>query len=145
MADVFSKAERSRIMAAVKSRDTTPEMIVRRLVHSLGGRYRLHAAQLPGCPDLVLPARRKIIFVHGCFWHRHCCAAGRSMPASRADYWATKFARNVARDRRSRRALRRLRWNVLVVWECQTRVGRMGALKARLERFLAEDLEGEAT
>src|SRR5688572_19845135 len=122
MPDQFSPAERSRIMRAVKSRDTTPEMIVRRLVHGLGYRYRLECRDLPGQPDLVLPRLGKAIFVHGCFWHRDACEAGQSTPASRLDYWNAKFARNVLRDGRNLRKLRRLGWSVLVVWECQTRL-----------------------
>jgi DNA mismatch endonuclease (patch repair protein) len=136
MADTFTKAERSRVMAAVKGRNTTPELTVRRMVHSLGYRYRIHVDRLPGCPDLVFPARRKIILVHGCFWHRHHCSAGQSMPATRVEYWSAKFARNQARDRRNRRALQRLGWSLLTVWECQTRVARQLALRERLVAFL---------
>jgi DNA mismatch endonuclease, patch repair protein len=137
MPDQFSPAERSRIMRAVKSGDTTPEMIVRRLVHGLGYRYRLRARDLPGQPDLVLPRLGKAIFVHGCFWHRHACGAGQSTPASRMEYWNAKFARNVLRDRSNLRKLRRLGWSVLVVWECQTRLARRDALVSRLDRFLS--------
>jgi DNA mismatch endonuclease (patch repair protein) len=137
MPDQFTPAERSRVMRAVKSGDTTPELVVRRLVHGLGYRYRLHARDVPGQPDLVLPRLGKAIFVHGCFWHRHACDAGQSTPATRCDYWLAKFARNVERDRRTLRKLRRLGWSVLVVWECQTRVARRAALERRLARFLS--------
>ena len=123
-------------MRAVKSGDTTPELIVRRLVHGMGFRYRLHGSDLPGQPDVVLPRHCKAIFVHGCFWHRHACNAGQSMPATRVEYWHAKFDRNVARDRSNLRKLRRLGWSVLVVWECQTRVAKREALSKRLERFL---------
>ena len=136
MPDQFSPAERSRVMRAVKSGDTTPELVVRRLVHALGYRFRLHRRDLPGQPDLVFPRLGKAIQVHGCFWHRHACDAGQSTPASRLDYWNAKFARNVARDRRNLRKLRRLGWSVLVVWECQTRLAHRQALERRLERFL---------
>lgn len=136
MADQFSTAERSRIMRAVKSGDTTPEMIVRRLVHGMGYRYRLRCRDLPGQPDLVLPRLCKAIFVHGCFWHRHSCGAGQSTPASRIEYWQAKFTRNVARDRSNLRKLRRLGWSVLVVWECQTAARKRAALERRLIRFL---------
>lgn len=125
-------------MRAVKSGDTTPELIVRRLVHGLGYRYRLHAGDLPGKPDLVLPRHGKAIFVHGCFWHRHRCSAGQSTPASRVNYWQAKFERNVARDRANLRKLRREGWSVLVVWECQTKVARLQALERRLLRFLGD-------
>ena len=136
MPDQFSPAERSRIMRAVKSGDTAPELIVRRLIHAMGYRYRLHGSDLPGKPDIVLPRLGKAIFVHGCFWHRHACPSGQSAPATRVDYWQAKFDRNVTRDRTSLRKLRRLGWSVLVVWECQTRTQKLAALRARLERFL---------
>lgn len=136
MPDQFSALERSRVMRAVKSGDTTPELIVRRIVHALGYRFRLHRRDLPGQPDLVFPRLGKAIQVHGCFWHRHACEAGRSTPATRVDYWNAKFSRNVERDRRNLRRLRRLGWRVLVVWECQTRVAKRATLEARLARFL---------
>ncbi len=136
MPDRFSPAERSRVMRAVKSGDTTPELIVRRLIHALGYRYRLHGSDLPGKPDIVLPRHGKAVFVHGCFWHRHACPAGESTPATRVDYWQAKFDRNVARDRASLRKLRGLGWSVLVVWECQTRPRTRDRLRSRLTRFL---------
>jgi DNA mismatch endonuclease, patch repair protein len=126
--------ERSRIMAAVKSQDTKPEMAVRRMVHALGFRYRLHVRALPGSPDMVFPSRRKVIFVHGCFWHRHRCEGGRSMPASNVSYWTAKFERNRLRDRRNRRLLWKLGWKVLVLWECQ--IGRKERLLSRIVAFL---------
>lgn len=127
--------ERSRIMAAVKSRNTTPEMIVRRIVHGLGYRYRLHVRALPGAPDLVFPRLRKILFVSGCFWHIHHCGRCR-IPAANRRYWIQKLERNAARDKRIRRALRRAGWRVLTVWECQTPVNKSDVLTARLRRFL---------
>jgi DNA mismatch endonuclease (patch repair protein) len=123
-------------MRCVKSGDTTPEMVVRRLVHALGYRFRLNNRRLPGQPDLVLPRLGKAIFVHGCFWHRHACEAGQSTPASRVDYWQAKFTRNVLRDRSNLRKLRRSGWSVLVVWECQTGLRKREALERRLARFL---------
>lgn len=136
MPDTFSPAEHSAIMAAVKSKNTTPEMVVRRLVHGLGYRYRLHVASLPGAPDLVFPRLRKIIIVNGCFWHMHSCGRCR-IPASRRKYWVAKLQRNAQRDKRTRRALRRLGWQVLVVWECQTGNNRRKSLSDRLESFLS--------
>jgi DNA mismatch endonuclease, patch repair protein len=118
MTDTVSQSERSRIMAAVKSKDTAPEMAVRRLVHAMGYRYRLNVRSLPGSPDLVFPRLRKIINVNGCFWHLHRCARCR-LPASRRRYWTTKLQRNAARDQRTRQQLRRGGWQVLVIWECQ--------------------------
>lgn len=117
--DVMSPRARSRLMAQVKSKDTGPELRVRCLVHSLGLRFRLHDRRLPGTPDLVLRRHRAVIFVHGCFWHRHECARA-TMPKSNLKYWTEKFAANLQRDRRHAAALRRLGWRVLTVWECQT-------------------------
>src|SRR3954447_10513430 len=106
-------------MAAVTSKDTGPELLVRRIIHRMGYRYRLHVRTLPGTPDLVFPARRKIINVSGCFWHMHGC--GRcQIPATRRPYWEAKLHRNRRRDQRTRRALQRLGWAVLTVWECET-------------------------
>jgi len=119
MTDQFTPEKRREIMRAVHSKDTSPEMCVRRLVHGLGYRYRLHVRALPGSPDLVFVSRRKVIFVHGCFWHRHTCRNGRSMPSSRVAYWQAKFERNRKRDQRNRRNLRKAGWAVLVLWECQ--------------------------
>ena len=134
MPDVFSRRKRSEVMRAVRGQDTKPEMVVRRLVHGLGFRYRLHDRNLPGHPDLVFPFRGKIIFVHGCFWHRHRCEAGQSMPASRVDYWRAKFERNRSRDVKVRRQLVRSGWRVLVIWECQTR--NLDRLRKRVKTFL---------
>ncbi|HAU36468.1 MAG TPA: very short patch repair endonuclease [Phycisphaerales bacterium] len=136
MADTVCTSERSRIMAAVKSKDTAPEMIVRRMVHSLGYRYRLHVKSLPGTPDLVFPRLRKVINVSGCFWHMHRCGRCR-IPASRRRYWVSKLAKNAARDKRTNRALRDKGWDVFTVWECQTRASRMSKLKARIVAFLS--------
>ena len=136
MADNISKAERSRVMAAVKAKDTMPELVVRRLVHAMGFRYRLHDASLPGCPDLVFRRLRKVIIVNGCFWHMHPCGRCR-IPASRRGYWLNKLTRNAARDKQSLRALRRAGWRVLTVWECQTNLQRLDRLKARIASFLS--------
>lgn len=122
-------------MAAVKSKDTSPELIVRRLAHALGYRFRLHAASLPGKPDLVFPRLRKIIIVNGCFWHMHTCGRCR-IPSSRRVYWLAKLARNAARDKRTLRSLRQAGWKVLVVWECQTNPKNLLRLTARLRAFL---------
>jgi DNA mismatch endonuclease, patch repair protein len=135
MADVLTPQERSACMRAVRSRDTSPEMRVRRLAHALGYRYVLHGADLAGRPDLVFPARRKLIFVHGCFWHLHQCKRGRRRPATNADYWTKKRARNKARDKWAIATLTDEGWGVLVVWECQTKD--VEALTRRLLQFLA--------
>jgi DNA mismatch endonuclease (patch repair protein) len=135
MTDVFTKFERSRIMAAVKSKDTTPELLVRRLAHSMGYRYRLHVRSMPGCPDMVFPRLRKVINVNGCFWHLHGCAHCR-IPSSHRHYWVNKLHRNVQRDEQVRRQLRRAGWKVLTVWECQTRIPNLARLQTKIVRFL---------
>jgi DNA mismatch endonuclease Vsr len=119
--DTLTPAERSARMALIRSKNTKPEMVVRRLLHGLGYRYRLHRKDLPGAPDLVFPARKTILFVHGCFWHGHegCKIAHR--PDSRSAYWVDKFERNKTRDLRNEKALRQAGWNVLTVWECETK------------------------
>lgn len=134
--DTFSRAQRSRIMRLVRSQDTKPEMAVRKLTHALGYRFRLHRKDLPGKPDLVFTSRRKIIFVHGCFWHQHRCKRGNRIPSSRREYWLPKLQRNAARDKTVLRQLRKLGWRVLVVWECQTKPNKLDRLADRIARFL---------
>jgi DNA mismatch endonuclease, patch repair protein len=133
--DILSRSERSKRMALIRSRDTKPEWIVRRLVHAMGYRFRLHVRSLPGCPDLVFRSRAKVIFVHGCFWHMHknCCRP----PKSRLRYWKPKLERNAQRDKRVRRELHRSGWRSLVIWECETDGG--DELKRRIRRFLDVD------
>lgn len=121
MVDVHSREQRRRNMAAIKGKDTKPEMVVRRLVYRLGYRYRLHSRDLPGRPDLLFRSRRKVIFVHGCFWHMHECRYGQVEPQTNARFWQEKRQANVQRDRRQVMALESEGWHVLVVWECQTR------------------------
>ncbi len=132
MSDTFDSATRSRTMAAVKSRDTVVELRVRRSLHSAGLRYRLHRKDLPGSPDVVLPSLRTVVFVHGCFWHRHAGCKRASTPASHTEYWLPKLARNVLRDRVNSQRLADLGWTVLVVWECQARPGQLAALAGQL-------------
>jgi DNA mismatch endonuclease (patch repair protein) len=134
LTDTVSSEVRSRIMQAVPTRHTTPEMVVRKAAFAMGHRFRLHRKDLPGSPDLVFPGKKKAIFVHGCFWHRHACPRGRSTPASRLDYWLPKFERNQIRDRRVQRELKKLGWSYLVIWECQTKDA--AKLVARLAKFL---------
>lgn len=117
--DSVSRKKRSQIMALVRSKDTRPEMAVRKLVWNLGYRYRLHRRDLPGCPDLVFSGSRKVIFVHGCFWHRHKGCALARLPKSRLDFWGPKLESNALRDKRNKRALARRGWRVLTVWECE--------------------------
>lgn len=119
MSDHLDAEHRSLNMAAIKSRDTSPEMFVRRMLHSLGYRYRTHARNLVGKPDLVFSARRKVIFVNGCFWHSHQCDQGRRKPKSNEAYWSGKIESNVKRDERNLAGLAALGWESLVVWECE--------------------------
>jgi DNA mismatch endonuclease (patch repair protein) len=121
-------------MSKIRSTDSAPEMLVRRLAFGLGYRYRLHVAKLPGKPDLVFPAKQKAIFVHGCFWHQHQhCQEGRP-PSSNTGYWGPKLQRNVERDEKSRAQLRRMGWKSLVIWECKTKS--RTRLAAKLKKFL---------
>jgi DNA mismatch endonuclease, patch repair protein len=119
--DTISVQRRSANMRAIRSKNTGPEMIVRRLIYSLGYRYRLHRKDLPGNPDLVFASRRKILFLHGCFWHGHGCKRGSRIPKTNIEYWEKKLARNKARDAEHKTALENLGWGVLVIWECQTK------------------------
>lgn len=119
--DTLSKRERSTRMGLVKSKNTSPEMIVRAFVHQLGYRYRLHGAKLPGRPDLVFASRRKVIFVHGCFWHRHNRCSLARLPKSRQEFWLPKLENNKARNAVNLRALTRLGWTSMVIWECELR------------------------
>lgn len=135
--DTLTPAERSARMGLVRSKDTKPEVLVRKLTHSMGFRYRLHDSSLPGKPDLVFPGRRKIIFVHGCFWHRHGTCKNTRWPKSRLEFWKPKLERNRARDLSNRKALRKLGWRVLVIWECQ--IEESERLRERIRHFLADD------
>lgn len=132
--DSLTPEERSEIMARVRSKNSRPELFVRKLVYALGYRYRLHQRDLPGSPDLVFRPSHKVIFVHGCFWHRHANCALARMPKSRVDFWSEKLEGNRRRDERNKRALAREGWKVLTVWECQIRDA--SRLEARVRRFL---------
>jgi DNA mismatch endonuclease (patch repair protein) len=132
--DTLSPEQRSALMGRIRSSDTLPEMIVRRLVHRLGFRYRLHAIGLPGRPDLVFRGRRKIIFVNGCFWHQHADCRRAFKPRSRCEFWKSKLARNVERDKVVSAELTKLGWEVCVIWECET--VDLERLEARVLRFL---------
>lgn len=139
MADRLSSEVRSALMGRIRARDTQPELTVRRLLHSMGYRYRLHRRDLPGNPDLVLHGRRKVIFVHGCFWHQHSGCRHNRVPDSNRDYWEPKLARNVRRDREARTALVDMGWDVMIVWECETSEQR--GLRKRLQQFLNRRVE----
>lgn len=131
--DTLSPEQRSERMSRVRAKDSKPEMVVRRAAHAMGYRYRLHRNDLPGKPDLVFPAKKKVVFVHGCFWHRHDCKLGR-LPKSNLDFWLPKLQKNRQRDLANQAALNALGWEALIVWECE--IGDEGALRARLGDFL---------
>ena len=131
--DTVSPEGRSRIMSHVKGRDTTPEKRVRSLLHSMGYRFRLQRADLPGKPDIVLPKFKTVIFVNGCFWHRHPGCKRATLPKSNAEFWRQKLEKNVARDRRNIQTLKDLGWYVLIIWECELKDTR--TLQARLSDF----------
>ena len=134
MADMFSPEERSRIMSRVRSKGTGPEKKVRSLLHHLGYRFRLHRKDLPGNPDIVFPSRKKVIFVHGCFWHRHDCKAGRKIPKTNTEYWTEKISRNVVRDAEQSYSLQAAGWERLIIWECEMRDEEQ--LKTKILEFL---------
>lgn len=118
MVDIVDKATRSRMMAGIRGRDTKPEMLLRKALHRRGFRFRLHARDVPGRPDLLLPRYRAAIFVHGCFWHRHNGCRYSTTPATNPEFWQRKFDSNVERDQRDLKALEAAGWRVAIVWEC---------------------------
>lgn len=132
--DKLSPEQRSENMRRIRGKDTRPEMVVRRLLYGMGYRYRLHQRILPGCPDLVFFGRKKVVFVHGCFWHLHQSCKIAHFPATRQDYWRQKLESNKRRDERTKRTLRRRGWTPLIVWECETRD--LERLSSRLRDFL---------
>lgn len=136
MNKLSSTERRSALMASIPSRNTRPEITVRRLLHAMGYRFRLHGRQLPGCPDIVLARHKAAIFVHGCFWHQHKGCADGHLPRARTDYWWPKLKRNVRRDVEAIEALKVLSWKILVVWECETR--QPERLRERLIEFLRQ-------
>lgn len=121
MVDIMSPADRSRLMAGIKGKNSQPELLVRQLLFASGYRFRLHRRDLPGTPDIVMPSRKIVIFVHGCFWHRHQGCRYAKLPATRPDFWKAKLEANVERDRNAVEKLQALGWRVLCVWECATR------------------------
>ena len=137
MTDTVSPERRSEIMSRIRSQGMKPEMDVRRLTHAMGYRYRLHRTDLPGKPDLVFPGRRKVIFVHGCFWHQHAGCDHVREPQSNRDYWLPKLKRNAERDAEQQRRLADLGWRMLVLWECEVRQGGE-MLGERIRCFLDE-------
>jgi DNA mismatch endonuclease (patch repair protein) len=131
--------ERSALMARVRSKDTRPELAVRRMAHRLRFRFRLHRRDIPGTPDLAFIAKRKVVFVHGCFWHSHVGCALASVPTARPEYWLRKLERNRLRDQQTLDVLQHQGWRVLIIWECETRDA--GTLAKKLSNFLNDDTE----
>lgn len=135
MPDKFTPEKRSTIMSHVKGRNTAPELVVRKLLHRLGYRFRLHRKDLPGTPDIVLPKYRTVIFVHGCFWHGHSGCPRAARPTSNADFWNNKIDKNMARDSKAQEDLAVLGWQALVIWQCQIRD--LAVLQERLRNFIS--------
>lgn len=138
MVDTVSAQVRSRIMAQVKSKDTKPEMTVRRLLHGLGYRFRLHRKDLPGKPDLTFPSRRKIVFVNGCFWHSHAGCKRARPPSSNTSFWLAKLRQNRERDKRNLALLKECGWGTMVIWECE--LADIDAVSRDLIAFLEQDV-----
>ncbi|MDZ5435404.1 DNA mismatch endonuclease Vsr [Pseudomonas fluorescens] len=124
--DIVDKATRSRMMSGIRAKNTRPEMMIRKFLHAMGYRFRLHRRDLPGKPDIVLPKLMTCIFVHGCFWHRHPGCQYSSTPSTNIDFWAEKFRKNIDRDVRHQKELELKGWNVVVIWECELKKGRSG-------------------
>lgn len=137
MADVFSKEKRSLIMSRIKGLNTKPEVLVRSYIHKMGFRFRIDGRGLPGKPDIVLPRHRKVVFVHGCFWHGHRGCPRSKRPSTNEEFWNRKLDLNIERDKRFRRDLRTLGWKFLVLWECELK--KPDKVLVKLERFLHED------
>ena len=142
--DVVDSATRSRMMARIRSKDTKPEMTVRRYLHGQGFRYRLHVRDLPGSPDLVLPKYRVAILVHGCFWHRHAGCRFATTPASNVERWNVKFRANMDRDARKLESLEKAGWHVIVVWECELRRDPAGRLQRLAQEIMQQDSRSES-
>jgi DNA mismatch endonuclease, patch repair protein len=137
MVDNRTAESRSALMAGVRQKNTSPEMIVRRLLHRMGYRFRLHRKDLPGRPDVVLPRLKKVIFVHGCFWHQHDCKKA-SLPKSNVEFWTEKLGKNVQRDQRTNEHLELLGWTTLTIWECETK--HIDNITSKIIAFLSTDL-----
>lgn len=138
----MNPVQRSAHMAKIKSKNTKPELLLRKGLHALGFRYRLHDAKLPGKPDLVFPSRRKVVFVNGCFWHGHDCPVGARLPKSNTDFWIEKRERNQARDQRQMAQLKDLGWECLVVWECDIKASK--GVPNEVPKYLSGDADSSA-
>ncbi|WP_037070808.1 MULTISPECIES: very short patch repair endonuclease [Rhizobium] len=143
MTDTLDAKARSERMSRIRGKDSKPELVVRRLAHGMGFRYRLHRKDVPGSPDLVFGSRKKVIFVHGCFWHRHgdsSCKLAR-LPKSRLDFWLPKLERNAARDAENSAHLEALGWDEMIVWECQVTKANLPILRENIRKFLCDEVD----
>ena len=143
MTDTLDRQARSERMSRIRGKDSKPELVVRRLVHGMGFRYRLHRKDVPGKPDLVFGSRKKVIFVHGCFWHRHndsACKLSR-LPKSRLDFWLPKLERNAERDAENSARLKALGWDEMIVWECQVTKANLPVLSENIRKFLCDEVD----
>lgn len=136
MVDIVDRKTRSRMMSGIRGRDTQPEMLIRKSLHSLGFRYRVHASELPGCPDLVFPKYRAVLFVHGCFWHRHCGCRLTTTPSSNIAFWDQKFRRTAERDEEVLAKLKKLGWRIGIIWECSLKKSELPSISKQLASWL---------
>lgn len=134
--DKFSKKKRSEIMSLVKGKNTKPELLVRKICFGLGFRYRLHGSNLPGKPDLVFTKHKKVIFVHGCFWHGHTCRSGQNRPSQNSLYWKQKLDKNILRDKKNQKSLKSSSWRYLIVWQCEMKIKDRERLIKKISSFL---------
>jgi DNA mismatch endonuclease (patch repair protein) len=139
MSDLFTPEKRSGIMRKIGQKNTKPELIVRKLVHAMGYRYRLHVSTLPGKPDIVFPKYKKVIFVHGCYWHQHEGCNRATIPKTNVEFWTRKFRENMARDKKVSVELEALGWKVLTVWQCETKRGEIESLREVIKNFLEDE------
>ncbi len=142
MSDIFTKDKRSKIMSSIKNKDTRPELAVRSLLHRMGHRFRLHQKDLPGKPDIILKKHKTVVFVHGCYWHRHNCKRGQSMPSSNKEFWQRKFRGTIERDKKVQEQLKKLDWNVGVIWQCELKT--QSDTVKKLENILAAGKENKS-
>jgi DNA mismatch endonuclease (patch repair protein) len=134
--DVFSQEKRSQVMSKIKDKDTKPEKIIRTMLHNMGYRFRLHRRDMPGNPDIVLPKYKKVIFVHGCFWHGHKGCARAKRPSSNENFWSEKLAKNMERDKKNQKELIKLGWNYLIIWQCQIKKVNSEKIAQRISMYL---------
>jgi DNA mismatch endonuclease, patch repair protein len=139
MTDIFSKEKRSSIMQKIGSKDSTQELFIRKLLHSMGYRFRLHRKDLPGCPDIVFPKYKKVLFIHGCFWHGHKGCKRAVLPSENRNFWEEKIGGNINRDKSNYIKLRKKGWNYLIIWQCRIKRGNEKLLMQNIKKYLTEE------